>query len=195
MDTFLQIDQSIFLFINQGLSNSIFDFVLPMLRDKLVWVPVYVFILSIILFNNRWQTSLYCVLLVAATMTLSDTMSSKIIKPSVERVRPCNDLQIQDDIILRARCGRGYSFTSSHATNHFSLATILFLLLGPAFKWRGLLFLWAGLIAFSQVYVGVHYPADILVGALLGIILAYSAFWLFEKIKNSMLENRDDKAQ
>ena len=73
---------------------------------------------------------------------------------------------------LRVHCGGGYSFTSSHATNHFALATFLVIILGPFFKWiRIPIFLWAASIAFGQVYVGVHYPLDVLAGSIVGILL------------------------
>src|SRR5690606_19825850 len=87
----------------------------------------------------------------------------------VERLRPCNDIELREDIIVRVRCGSGYSFTSSHATNHFAMAVMLTFLFYR--RWKHVLWLslfWAAAISFSQIYVGVHYPGDILVGALLG---------------------------
>ncbi|MDX1685268.1 MAG: phosphatase PAP2 family protein, partial [Saprospiraceae bacterium] len=94
----------------------------------------------------------------------------------VERVRPCNDESIKQEVILRARCGGGYSFTSSHATNHFGLSMVLFLLLGNRIAWRWLIFLWAALVSYAQIYVGVHYPLDILGGAVLGVMLGYLVY-------------------
>lgn len=171
MEFLLEWDRSLLLLINQGMATEWLDIVLPVMRDKLVWVPVYVFILSFILFNLKRKQVLLALLMVTLTMVLSDTTSSKIVKPSVERVRPCNNDIIRPMLILRVRCGGGYSFTSSHSTNHFALSTILFLLIGKGFRWKWLLFVWAGIIALSQVYVGVHYPADILSGAVLGLMI------------------------
>ncbi|MDX1684662.1 MAG: phosphatase PAP2 family protein [Saprospiraceae bacterium] len=176
IETILQWDQDLFFMINGTWTTDTMEQVLPVLRDKLVWLPLYVLVLAVILFNNRGWKALAYILVIAATVTITDTVSSKLIKPSVERVRPCNDESIKQEVILRARCGGGYSFTSSHATNHFGLSMALFLLLGNRIAWRWLIFLWAALVSYAQIYVGVHYPLDILGGAVLGVMLGYLVY-------------------
>jgi undecaprenyl-diphosphatase len=101
-----------------------------------------------------------------------------LIKKAVERERPCQ----VDNLNAKSRihCGQGYSFPSSHATNHFGIAMFLFLLFS-IFSYRYLLFFWAGLISVSQVYVGVHYPSDILAGALLGLLIGFICYKLFDR--------------
>jgi len=107
------------------------------------------------------------------TASVSDYVSSSIIKPTVERLRPCNDDQISHLVIHRVTCGNGYSFPSSHATNHMGMAVFLLLLFKNVFaKGRYIFLLWAIIISFAQVYVGVHYPSDILGGWILGTIIA-----------------------
>ena len=119
---------------------------------------------------------------------IADITSSHIIKKNVERLRPCNDPDVKSEMILRTRCGRGYSFTSSHATNHFAIASIIVLLLGGIWTWiKWPLFLWAGTISLGQVYVGVHYPIDILCGAILGYFCGRLAYYLYKKIPISFL--------
>ena len=91
-----------------------------------------------------------------------------------------NDIDLKKEVNLLVPCGGGYSFTSSHATNHFAIATFLILTLGLIFKWIKLpLLFWAASIAFGQVYVGVHYPLDIFFGAILGMSVGYFVFLLF----------------
>jgi membrane-associated phospholipid phosphatase len=121
-----------------------------------------------------------------ATVTVSDTFSSKIVKPIVHRVRPCNDVRIKDKVKLLIRPSSGYSFTSSHAANHFAAAVFLFFAFAPARRWIGIVLLvWAGTIAFGQVYVGVHYPSDILFGGLFGAGIGFIAWVLYQKYIDS----------
>ena len=180
MEELLSVDTQLFLWINTTLSNSFFDWFLPIIRDKIVWIPLYVFIIAFILFNTPIRHALTILGVVAGTMAVSDLMSSSIIKPTVERVRPCNDESLEGLMVERVRCGGGYSFTSSHATNHFTLATFLFLLIGRPHIWRWLLVIWATGIALAQVYVGVHYPLDILCGSMLGIGLGQMGIWILK---------------
>ena len=95
-----------------------------------------------------------------------------VFKHGFERLRPCNDPEFTDHVRLVIKhCGGGYSFLSNHAANHFGMAVFFFITLRHVFrKWAWLVFVWAGLIAFAQVYVGVHYPLDVLCGALLGMV-------------------------
>jgi undecaprenyl-diphosphatase len=116
----------------------------------------------------------YLLLALFLTVGIADLVSSKGLKKTVKRVRPCNDPAIQDEVVLLVGCGKAYSFTSSHATNHFAIGAFLAMTLGLYYKrWRWLFYFWAGSIAFGQVYVGVHYPLDVIVGSILGLLIAY----------------------
>lgn len=167
--------------INQGWTNDFFDTVLPFMRNKRSWIPLYLICIGWILYRYR-KTSWIPLLAVLVTMTVSDTMSSKIIKKSVKRPRPCHVINEYPETIVRSRCGGGYSFTSSHATNHFTLAMILPMLLGFRKRWVKIDFLiWAAVISLSQIYVGVHYPIDIICGTLLGVSIGTIAMKLYRK--------------
>lgn len=173
METLVHLDQELFMAIHLGWACEVLDVIAPWLRNKLFWVPMYVFVLSYIWYNKR-PYLLGFVLSVALLITVSDTISSKIIKPAVERLRPCNTPGIMEEIRPLVRCGSGFSFTSSHATNHFALA--IFMMGTFSFRqkrWKWLWVLWAASISLSQVYVGVHFPVDILLGGLLGAGLGW----------------------
>jgi undecaprenyl-diphosphatase len=106
---------------------------------------------------------------------LSDFVSSTLIKENFERLRPCHDPFLADRIrFLVAYCPESSSFTSSHAVNHFAAAMFIFTTFRKSLSWKwALLFIWAFLISYAQVYVGVHFPFDVFCGAIVGVILGY----------------------
>jgi undecaprenyl-diphosphatase len=164
------------------MSNTVFDFYLPVLRNKLFWIPVYVFIISFLFFRYKkaaWLLLLFLIL----TLGAADIISSHLIKKNVERIRPCNVEQLHT--IPRVSCGSGYSFTSSHAANHFALSVFLILSVARRRSVKGILFFWAFIVSFSQVYVGVHYPLDVIMGALLGTFIAFVFYYLYKKSEDN----------
>ncbi len=164
-------DQSLFQLVNQQWTNAIFDAVLPVFRDKMTWVPLYALLLFLLPYRYG-KSGVYLIVLVAIAVGLSDLISSSLVKPYIERLRPCKNPQLLDEVRLLVNCGSGKSFTSSHAANHFSLAAALCI---PLRKFRSFLLpvalIWAAMISYAQVYVGVHYPLDVVAGALLGLCL------------------------
>lgn len=176
----LNVDHDLFYLINSRLSNDVFDAIIPWLRDKYFWLPVYLFILSFCVYNfGRRSYGLIIFLIVCVGS--ADFVSSQIIKKQIARERPCqSDLSVPVRTLVR--CGSGYSFTSSHAANHFALSFFMIGTLGLYFKRiKGWLIAWASIVSLSQVYVGVHFPLDIIVGALLGILISKLFVWLYTK--------------
>jgi undecaprenyl-diphosphatase len=127
------------------------------------------------MFLNFGKTAWPWVAFVIFNLLLTDQMSSSLFKNYFHRLRPCADPEMQYQVrLLLDYCSGGFSFTSSHAANHFGFVMFVTQTLKPYLgKFRWLLFLWAGSIAYGQVYVGVHYPLDIFVGALLGCGIGY----------------------
>lgn len=188
METIIAIDEFIFKIINQDLHNQVLDFIMPYWRDKTFWIPFYVALAVFLVYRFRVK-GLYMILAIGLTAGIADTVSSHVIKKTVKRIRPCNQEQLKGEVELLVRCGTGYSFTSSHATNHFAIATFLSLTLGLLYrKIRLPLFLWAASIALGQVYVGVHFPFDILAGSLLGIFIGWGMAKLFNRFELFKLE-------
>ena len=175
LNALLQLDQQIFFFINQSLRNSFFDLIMPYARDKNCWIPLYVLIAGYFIFKYRWK-SIIVLLAAGITVLLTDQMASSVIKPAVHRLRPCNDPSVLPHVHLLVDCGSGFSFVSSHAANHFGIAVLLILLLRKRFWWiTPIAIFWATLICFAQVYVGLHYPLDMMGGASLGIVIGIIA--------------------
>lgn len=127
---------------------------------------------------------MYLIGMLLVTFAIGDLVSSRIIKPAVARIRPCNDINLTHEIIHRVPCGSGYSFPSAHATNHFAIAVFLIVIFYD--RWKPILpigIAWAFIISFAQIYVGVHYPLDTLAGALLGTIVGLFTSKIYQKIQ------------
>lgn len=173
MDILQAIDSTVFHWINVSWGNRFFDFILPLWREKWIWTPFYLFLVVFVLQNWRGRRGLIILLGLVAVIGLSDFTSSTLLKKNIRRLRPCNNPEMQDQLVRRVDCGSGYSFTSSHAANHFSIAIYLSILFGYLSPWiRPALISWAFVVAYAQVYVGVHYPGDVLVGGILGALIA-----------------------
>jgi undecaprenyl-diphosphatase len=178
MDFIINFDRQIFFLINRVFANDLFDIVLPLMRSKYFWSPLYLFII-IFFVSNYGKSGWWRVFFLLLTFAITDFVSASIFKELFMRLRPCNEPEIMGYVRNIVGCGSGYSFVSSHATNHFGIATFMSLLYVDK-KWIAYVFkLWALIICYSQVYVGVHYPLDVICGALLGIALANFSFYIY----------------
>jgi membrane-associated phospholipid phosphatase len=175
IESLIQLDRNWFIAINTGMQNPFWDAVCPFMRHQSNWYLLYGLLLGVC--YKIWNKKALWVLVGAAVLVLvSDQISANLIKNTIQRLRPCNDPSLVGMVRNIVGCGKGYSFVSAHATNHFAIAVFFSILFKPYFKWTWLIALpWAALIAFSQIYVGVHYPLDVICGALLGSLLGYVA--------------------
>jgi membrane-associated phospholipid phosphatase len=178
---FLQFDHWLFHIINQVWTNSFFDLVLPFVRQQEFWYFFYLFLLVFALYNFGIKGCWWAVSLIM-TVIVSDLFSSSLIKSLIFRFRPCRDPDLADQVrVLVNYCPQNSSFTSSHACNHFAAAWFIFITLNQTGAWRWLLFAWAFIICYAQVYVGVHFPLDILGGAILGTAIGYTMSIFYRK--------------
>lgn len=184
LDTLLEWDQWLFHIINYDWHNGLLDTIMPYWREKKVWIPFYLLIGGFALYRYRLK-GLYFILAAVLTIAIADPVSSQLIKKNVQRDRPCREAALQQEVKLLIPCGGGYSFTSSHATNHFAIGVFLFLTIGQLFRsWRWLFLVWAASIAFGQVYVGVHYPLDVTAGALVGSLIGWLVYILYKNLRS-----------
>ena len=166
VDFLYSLDVAVFYFINQTISNPLFDKFFPFITEINHWYLAY-FILWCIAFFKGGRIGKVAAVLVLILIASSDQLNSALLKNFFGRIRPCNALP---DVNILAGCTGSYSFPSSHAVNNFAVS-VFFYRLFPKLKW--ILLVSATLIALSRTYVGVHYPSDILFGALLGMLIGY----------------------
>ncbi|MCK4856678.1 MAG: phosphatase PAP2 family protein [candidate division Zixibacteria bacterium] len=168
----VQVDAGLFYFLNVTLANPVFDLLMPLITSNWLLRPVIVLILLyLVIFGKRQGriTAIICIVTVIAT----DQISAHLLKPIISRIRPCHVLP---DIHLLVNCSKGLSFPSAHAANAFGQAVILALGL-PRRAW--LFYLAAFVISYSRIAVGVHYPADVIAGALLGAVIALGVYGIY----------------
>jgi undecaprenyl-diphosphatase len=162
LEWIIQLDVQLFYLLNDKVQNSVLDFLMPILTNLDYWrIPILILAISLLIFGRK--KGRIAVLLLVLGITLSDQLCNSVFKPLVGRMRPCNVLE---NVHLLIGCSKAFSFPSSHATNIFTGMSI-FSFVYPRLKVG--LFAIAALVAYSRVYVGVHYPFDVLAGVMLGI--------------------------
>lgn len=170
------IDKKLLIYLN-GTHTPFWDAVMITFTDKFFWFPFYALLLGFLI----WKFQKKCWLLfpcIALLITASDQFASTIVKPLAGRLRPCHDASVQHLLYLAKGCGGTYGFISSHAANSFAIACFLSLILKN--KWLGcLLFGWAAMVSYSRVYLGAHYPGDILCGGVAGVFFAFIFYRIY----------------
>ena len=170
MEEIILEDKQAMIFLN-NLGSSTFDPFWILVSEKWFWIPLYVIFLYFLYKNFNKKSLFYILLFVALGITASDQIAN-IFKFGFERLRPCHDPSLEG-LLREVKCGGKFGFYSAHSSNSFFVATYLTILLGKKIKQLPyFLFVWAAIVAYSIVYLGMHFPGDIIIGAIMGILLA-----------------------
>ena len=185
-----ELDTKLFLFLN-GIHSSFFDIWMFRITNKVYWIPFFV-LLIIALTVKFKKESLWIILGAIVCVSLSDLVVSGMMKPFFERLRPSRDPELEGLVhLVNGYKGGRYSFASGHAATSFALATFLWMTVRKSIPSIWIVFVWSVLFSYSRIYLGVHYPGDIITGALIGSFIAwlaaraYFAFLKYRRYRNT----------
>jgi undecaprenyl-diphosphatase len=178
IETLEHIDQHLLLWLNSQ-HSVFFDGFMYLVSDKYIWIPFYLVILVFMIRKYRCK-SIWIILAVVVLITLSDQISN-LLKYGIKRPRPCKDPEISYLVhIVNQYCSGAYGFVSAHAANSFALATFVAYLSRKKWITTGM-FIWASVVSYSRIYLGVHYPGDVICGAIIGAMLAWIIHFLLKR--------------
>lgn len=181
VDLLIRSDQELFIWLN-SMHTPWLDTLMYWITFKYTWIPLYLFLVVITMRYNR-KEGFATIAMVLVAVIIADKITSGFMKPYFIRFRPCHEPALQGLFHQVTDCGGMYGFASSHASTSFAVAFTWFAFLKTKVRYMGLIFLWAAVYSYSRVYVGVHYPGDILTGALIGMLVG----WLCMRLYNTFL--------
>jgi undecaprenyl-diphosphatase len=183
LETLIELDKELLLFLN-SFHTPWLDPIMFWITKTLFWLPLYLFLLFLIIKNFKKDT--WIVLIgVAITILLADQITSGFMKPFFARLRPSREPSLEGLVhLVNGYTGGKYGFASSHAANTFATAFFFWLLFKERYRWVWVLFVWAVVMTYTRIYLGAHYPGDILVGMLIGLGAAWTGFTVQKAIWN-----------
>ena len=183
------LDHQLFLILN-SLNSPFWDNIMYAISGKIIWIPLYTVILIFLAIKYK-KKFLVILLFIILGVTLADQSSVHLFKNLFHRLRPCHEPSLEGLVhLVKGECGGLYSFVSSHAANSFNIALLSLMLIKK--KWYTIsIILWASIIGYSRIYLGVHYPGDVIFGSLLGAMIGWSVYKLYELTDNKLLKNKE----
>lgn len=178
IDALSRIDEQLFLKLNGQVSPFI-DQLMFIISDKYVWIPFYIILLAFIIRKYRWK-SIWIVIGAILLITLADQVSN-VLKENVKRFRPCKDPEINHLVhIVNNYCRSSYGFVSGHAANSMALAGIISLMFSNKWIISGMV-LWSAIVSYSRIYLGVHFPGDVMGGWVVGLFFAFLIYYILRR--------------
>ena len=181
-------DQQVFLFLNSH-NSPFWDKVMYAISMVTIWIPLYLAILIYMGFRYK-RKFIIIILFIIVAVTLTDQFAL-LIKNSVDRLRPCHEPSLTGLVhLVNGRCGGLYGFVSSHAANSFNVALLSLLFIRK--RWYSIsIVIWAAIVGYSRIYLGVHYPGDVLCGSILGAFIGWSMFSLYNLTDRYILQKKE----
>ncbi len=190
LDQILQLDKTVFVFLN-GLGSAYFDGLWLLITKQINWVPIFVIILYLVFKHLGWRHALLIIGMITLLLILTDQTTNHLFKYRFMRLRPGSDPAL-DGLIRAVKTSSTFSFISGHASNSMAVAFFLFKVLKPYLKFMGFIFLWPMVFAYSRIYLGLHYPLDILCGYVWGILMALLILKLYTVIRDKIFPNQKE---
>lgn len=178
------LDTQLFIFLN-GLGSETYDGLWLLITRQSNWIPLFLLLAYLIFKKLGPKQTLYLFLFIAILLTVTDQLTN-LSKNTFQRLRPCNNPEI-NSLIRVVQVRNSFSFFSGHASNTMAVASFLYLILHRYYKYFGLLFLWPLIYAYSRIYLGLHYPIDIISGYLFGFITGFLMFKIYKLAKRKYL--------
>ena len=185
----LEIDRDVFIFLN-SLGSENFDGFWLFITKQFNWIPVFAIILYLTFKRLGWRHALLIIILIALLITLTD-QTTNLFKKGFERLRPGNNPEIAG-FIRAVQTRNSFSFISGHASNSMAVAFFLYRVLRPYLKYMGFIFLWPLIFAYSRIYLGLHYPGDILMGYLWGISMSLIMLWVYRILRDKFFPKQQE---
>lgn len=181
LETLLELDKNLFVFLN-GLGSETFDGFWLFITKQVNWIPIFAIILYLVFKHLGWRHAVLIILVMALLIVLTD-QTTNLFKNYFQRLRPVNNTDL-DDVIHFVHKRSSFSFISGHASNSMAAAFFLYKVLKPYLKYMGFIFLWPLIFAYSRIYLGLHYPGDILCGYVWGILMSLIMLKLYVYLRD-----------
>ena len=190
MEFLLNLDRDVFLFLN-SLGTEAWDPFWLWITKQINWIPVFLIFFYLIFKHYGWRHALLIILMISLLILITDQTTNHLFKFRFERLRPGSDFAL-NGLMRPVHTSKTFSFISGHASNSMAAAFFLYTVLKPRVKYIGFIFLWPLVFAYSRIYLGLHYPGDILVGYIWGILMALIVLQLYKVLRDKYFPHREN---